>query len=53
MCRKDTFKALQNVKKQVENALENDNLGTPKNSSIGTKKGVLQTPFKNGASDGN
>ena len=49
---KDTFKALQNVKKQVENALENGNLRTPENLSIETKKGVLKTPFDNGADDG-
>lgn len=49
---KDTFKALQNVKKQVENALENSNLRTPEKTSIITKKGVLETPFVNGADDG-
>lgn len=49
---KDTFKALQNVKKSAKNALENDNLRTPSNSIIATKKDVLKTSFENGAPDG-
>jgi len=43
---------LQNVKKQVEKALGNDHFGTPEKTSIEIKKGVLKTPFDNGAGDG-
>ena len=46
---KDTFKALQNVKKTAKNTLRNDNLRTPYNSSIITKKDVSETSFENGA----
>ena len=49
---KDTFKALQNVKKSTENNLRNDNLRTPCNADIITKKGDFLSPFVNGASKG-
>ncbi len=49
---KDTFKALQNVKKTAQNTLRNDNLRTPEKPSIITKKDVSETSFKYGADSG-
>ena len=49
---KDTFKALQNVKKTAKNDLRNDYLRTPENPIKTTKKDVLETSFVNGAGNG-
>ena len=49
---KNTFKALQNVKKSTKNALKNADLRTPSNPSITTKKDVPKTSFDIGAGDG-
>lgn len=49
---KDTFKALQDVKKITKNILENDCLRTHCNTDIATKKDVLKTSFVNGAGNG-
>ena len=49
---KDTFKALQNVKKCVHTPLKNAHLRTPESSTISTKKDVSKTSFDIGAGDG-
>ncbi len=49
---KDTFKALQNVKKTIKNTPENDHLRTPANPIDATKKADLKSTFVNGAPDG-
>lgn len=49
---KDTFKALQNVKKTYKNTVGNSEVRTPANSSIITKNGSQQAKFSNGAGDG-
>ncbi len=49
---KDTFKALQSVKKDMENDVRKPNVRTLKTSTTKTKKADLQPAFKNGASDG-
>jgi len=46
---KDTFKALQNVKKTYKNNIRNTNLRTPASPSIITKNGSQQAKFNNGA----
>ena len=49
---KDTFKALQNIKRTYKNELENSQVRTPSSSSISTKNDVLETSFINGAGCG-
>ena len=49
---KDTFKALQNIKKDYKISLRNHNLRTHSNANIITKNGTLEVPKLNGASDG-
>ena len=49
---KDTFKALQTVKKCVEESAKNDDLRTLEIQTPQAKKAVLETAFVNGAPDG-
>ena len=49
---KETFKALQNVKKSVKIEHINDNLINTSNPIISTKNDVLETSFENGADYG-
>lgn len=49
---KDTFKALQTVKKCVEESAKNDDLRTLEIQTPQAKKAVLETAFVNGADDG-
>ena len=49
---KETFKALQNVKKSVKFENINDDLINTSNSIISIKNDVLETSFVNGADDG-
>lgn len=49
---KDTFKALQNIKKDYQTSLRNHNLRTHSNANITTKNGTLKVPNSNGAGDG-
>ena len=48
---KDTFKALQNIKKSAKNDLINDNIRNSENPIISTKNDDLEPSFVNGAGD--
>lgn len=49
---KDTFKALQNVKKTAEKTLKNSNLRTLETHSTKATEGILKTDYVNGAGNG-
>ena len=49
---KDTFKALQNIKKSAKNDLINDNIRNSENPIISTKNDDLEPSFVSGADSG-